>query len=236
MDRSSLSLLPHHSWFGFSFEMPPAKTVVHEARETNHTLVIGTATAVDVQWIHRGCERLYRHGLDQVAFFASDNDARRAFTEPLCEKGPAQGGAEPRSLRQSATAGESVGRVAEGFDISVASSPRPRVLVSEPLYEAVQHIGRHDAREIPEDFHADGGLTLAARRRRRCKPQHCRCGGRSLGTHRRVGEQCGPHGPLRLVPCVGGGRISRIGSGLGRIPEDKTWQSAWRSSVAGLRA
>jgi hypothetical protein len=74
MDRSSLSLLPHHSWFGFSFEMPPAKTVVHEARETNHTLVIGTATAVDVQWIHRGCERLYRHGLDQVAFFASDND------------------------------------------------------------------------------------------------------------------------------------------------------------------
>jgi hypothetical protein len=41
---------------------------------------------------------------------------------------------------------------------------------------------------------------------------------------------------LRLVPCVGGGRISRIGSGLGRIPEDKTWQSAWRSSVAGLRA
>jgi AraC-like DNA-binding protein len=66
---------PHHSWFGFSFEMPPATTVTHEVRETNHTLVIGTAAAVDVKWIHRGCERLYRHGLDQVAFFASDNDA-----------------------------------------------------------------------------------------------------------------------------------------------------------------
>jgi len=74
MDEARLGLLPHHSWFGFSFEMPPAMTVVHEARETNHTLVIGTAAAVDVQWIHRGCERLYRHGLDQVAFFASDND------------------------------------------------------------------------------------------------------------------------------------------------------------------
>ena len=74
MDGPTLGTLPHHSWFGFSFEMPPATTVVHEARETNHTLVIGTATAVDVQWIHRGCERLYRHGLDQVAFFASDND------------------------------------------------------------------------------------------------------------------------------------------------------------------
>jgi AraC-like DNA-binding protein len=74
MDGPTLGTPPHHSWFGFSFEMPPATTVVHEARETNHTLVIGTATAVDVQWIHRGCERLYRHGLDQVAFFASDND------------------------------------------------------------------------------------------------------------------------------------------------------------------
>jgi len=74
MDRSRLSLLPHHSWFGFSFEMPPATTVAHESRETNHTVAIGTASAVDVQWIHRVCERLYRHGLDQVAFFASDND------------------------------------------------------------------------------------------------------------------------------------------------------------------
>ena len=27
-----------------------------------------------MKWTHRGCERLYRHGLDQVAFFASDND------------------------------------------------------------------------------------------------------------------------------------------------------------------
>lgn len=70
-----LTSMPHRAWFGFSFEMPPATTVVHEARETNHTLVIGTAAAVDVKWIHRGCERLYRHGLDQVAFFASDTDA-----------------------------------------------------------------------------------------------------------------------------------------------------------------
>ena len=54
--------------------MPPATTVSHKSRETNHTLAIGTAAAVDVQWIHRGCERLYRHGLDQVAFFAADND------------------------------------------------------------------------------------------------------------------------------------------------------------------
>ena len=66
--------VPHHAWFGFSFEMPPATTVAHEVRETNHTLAIGTAGAVDVQWIHRGCERRYRHGLDQVAFFASDNE------------------------------------------------------------------------------------------------------------------------------------------------------------------
>jgi AraC-like DNA-binding protein len=68
------TITPHHAWFGFSFEMPPATSVVTEVRETNHTLVIGTAAAVDVRWIHRGCERLYRHGLDQVAFFASDND------------------------------------------------------------------------------------------------------------------------------------------------------------------
>ena len=66
--------MPHRAWFGFSFEMPPATTVTHEVRETSHTLAIGTAGAVDVKWIHRGCERLYRHGLDQVAFFASDND------------------------------------------------------------------------------------------------------------------------------------------------------------------
>lgn len=74
MDGSRLSPLPHHSWFGFSFEMPPATTVLHESRETSHTVVIGTAAAVDVHWIRRGCERIYRHGLDQVAFFASDND------------------------------------------------------------------------------------------------------------------------------------------------------------------
>lgn len=66
--------MPHRAWFGFSFEMPPAATVVYEARETTHTLVMGTAGAVDVKWVHRGCERLYRHGLDQVAFFASDNE------------------------------------------------------------------------------------------------------------------------------------------------------------------
>jgi AraC-like DNA-binding protein len=65
--------MPHRAWFGFSFEMPPATTVVYEARETTHTLVMGTAGAVDVKWVRRGCERLYRHGLDQVAFFASDN-------------------------------------------------------------------------------------------------------------------------------------------------------------------
>ena len=70
-----LTSVPHRAWFGFSFEMPPATTVVYEARETNHTLVIGTAAAVDVKWIHRGRDRLYRHGLDQVAFFASDNEA-----------------------------------------------------------------------------------------------------------------------------------------------------------------
>ena len=75
MDGSRLSLLPHLSWFGFSFEMPPATTVIHESRETNHTLVIGTAGAVDVKWIYRGRERLYHHGLDQVAFFASDDEA-----------------------------------------------------------------------------------------------------------------------------------------------------------------
>jgi AraC-like DNA-binding protein len=66
--------MPHRAWFGFSFEMPPATTLVCEARETAHTLAIGTAAAVDVKWIHRGCERLYRHGLDQVAFFAADNE------------------------------------------------------------------------------------------------------------------------------------------------------------------
>ena len=66
--------MPHRAWFGFSFEMPPATTVVYEARETTHTLVMGTAGAVDVTWVRRGCERLYRHGLDQVAFFASDNE------------------------------------------------------------------------------------------------------------------------------------------------------------------
>lgn len=69
-----LTNMPHRAWFGFSFEMPPATTVFYEARETTHTLVIGTAAAVDVKWIYRGYERLYRHGLDQVAFFASDNE------------------------------------------------------------------------------------------------------------------------------------------------------------------
>ena len=75
MDGSRLSLLPHHSWFGFSFEMPPATKAAHQSRETNHTLVMVTRGAVDVQWIRRGCERLYHHGLEQVAFFASDNES-----------------------------------------------------------------------------------------------------------------------------------------------------------------
>lgn len=66
--------MPHRAWFGFSFEMSPATTVVFDARETAHTLVMGTAGAVDVKWVYRGRETLYRHGLDQVAFFASDNE------------------------------------------------------------------------------------------------------------------------------------------------------------------
>ena len=75
--RPHLTNMPHRAWFGFPLEMPPATTAVFEARETTHTLAIGTAGAVDVKWIHRGCERLYRYELDQVAFFASDNEVHK---------------------------------------------------------------------------------------------------------------------------------------------------------------
>lgn len=77
MDRSCLSQLPHHSWFGFSFGMQPTTTVVFENREVTHTLALGTGGAVDVRWTLRGRERDYHHGLDQIAFFACDHEVHR---------------------------------------------------------------------------------------------------------------------------------------------------------------
>jgi AraC family transcriptional regulator len=54
--------------------MTPTTKVVHECRDTSHAVVIGTAGAVDVQWITRGREKHYKHSFDQVAFFSADNE------------------------------------------------------------------------------------------------------------------------------------------------------------------
>lgn len=74
MEGVRLAPLPHHSWLGFTFTMPPATGLVVEHRETTHTLVIGNGGPVDVRWIRREHERGYRHGRDQIAFFACDHE------------------------------------------------------------------------------------------------------------------------------------------------------------------
>jgi AraC-like DNA-binding protein len=75
MDGSPLSPFPHHSWFGFSVDLPSASTAVIEHRSVSHELVLGTAGAVDVRWTCRGRETSYQHAVDQVAFFARHNAA-----------------------------------------------------------------------------------------------------------------------------------------------------------------
>lgn len=74
MDGATLAPLPHHTWFGFSFQVGPETTFEHAHRERTHTLAIGTGGAVDVRWFHRGGECAYHHGLNQIAFFAGDGE------------------------------------------------------------------------------------------------------------------------------------------------------------------
>jgi AraC-like DNA-binding protein len=75
MDGARLSPLPHFSWFGFPLTVQPTAAMVHEHRQKTHTLVVGTAGAVDVRWTCRARERRYHHGLDQIAFFRCDDES-----------------------------------------------------------------------------------------------------------------------------------------------------------------
>lgn len=59
--------------------MQPGTTTVFEQRQVTHTLVIGTAGAVDVRAACQGSERRYHHGLHEIAFFSCD-DKSHAFT------------------------------------------------------------------------------------------------------------------------------------------------------------
>jgi AraC-like DNA-binding protein len=74
MDGSHLGTVPHHSWFGVSFGLPPETCVVHEEQAATHTVVIGTAGAFDLRWIRRGCESHVHHARDDVSFWCADND------------------------------------------------------------------------------------------------------------------------------------------------------------------
>lgn len=74
MDGARLSSVPHHSWFGFSFVIPPTTVEKFESRDTTHSLLLGMTGGADIRSICRGREQAYAHRAGEISFFACDHE------------------------------------------------------------------------------------------------------------------------------------------------------------------